>query len=514
MTRHRIGWALGSGLLVALAMLPMSPALLNPYEDSGAYAYVGQVIYHGGVPYRDAWDHKPPLTFYLDALSFAVGGENRWALWGLGVVTGWITAWLMAALLHEVGLSRRLVVLGTAGFVLVICRADWQGTNTPEFYGLPFQTLALWAGCRLLRDPRARWGLLAGFAVGLALLAKQTTFAAAVTLIPAVILIRRSLRPLGTEWKTWLALAGGALIAPGVLALYLAARGALPDAVNALWTFNRAYGGRITLPAIGRSMLDCLPVTHILAPLAFFALIGAAAGRGWRTWLGLTCLLDFVLTNLAARGYAHYFFTPLPAFTVLVVAGIGLWLDRNRLPRLRPVRWATWTFLALVVLIPSLLEMVLALAVSGGHLIGPAKTRPVIDYVRAHSSPGDTVLNWGHASSVNFGADRRSPSRYSYTQPLAMPGYTTPEEIAAFLADLEQKRPVLIVDSTMPGIPVPQELVPPLSRRLQPVWQRAYGGHTNPALDGVFDFVAEHCTLKTVITYAMIYHCQYEAAGG
>jgi hypothetical protein len=162
-----------------------------------------------------------------------------------------------------------------------------------------------------------------------------------------------------------------------------------------------------------------------------------------------------------------------------------------------------------VIVVPSLLEMVLALAVSDGKLIGPAKTRPVIEYVLAHSSPGDTVLNWGHAGNVNFGAHRRSPSRYTYTQPLTLPGYSTPERIAQFVADLEQNRPVLIVDSTMPGIPVLRELVPPLSRRLHAAWKRAYGGHDIPGLDGVYDFVAAHCTLETVITNSMIYHCQY-----
>src|SRR5689334_11000673 len=51
-------------LLLALAcvlFLVRLPSLAQPMgADQGLYAYVGESIRAGGLPYRDAWDQKPP----------------------------------------------------------------------------------------------------------------------------------------------------------------------------------------------------------------------------------------------------------------------------------------------------------------------------------------------------------------------------------------------------------------------------------------------------------------------
>jgi hypothetical protein len=47
------------------------PSLAQPAgADQGLYAYVGQRILAGELPYRDAWDQKPPAIHY----TYAAGG--------------------------------------------------------------------------------------------------------------------------------------------------------------------------------------------------------------------------------------------------------------------------------------------------------------------------------------------------------------------------------------------------------------------------------------------------------
>src|SRR5512137_1754587 len=49
-----------AALLVALLLVRL-PSVVQPAGgDQGIYAYVGQSILRGEVPYRDAWDQKPP----------------------------------------------------------------------------------------------------------------------------------------------------------------------------------------------------------------------------------------------------------------------------------------------------------------------------------------------------------------------------------------------------------------------------------------------------------------------
>ena len=57
------------------------PFLNIPLErDEGEYSYISNVIADGGVPYRDAFDQKPPAVFYLYYLVFLLFGKKIVAL--------------------------------------------------------------------------------------------------------------------------------------------------------------------------------------------------------------------------------------------------------------------------------------------------------------------------------------------------------------------------------------------------------------------------------------------------
>lgn len=51
--------------------------------DQGILSWAGHVVVRGGMPYRDAWDMKGPVAYYVFALTEAIFGVN---LWGVRVV--------------------------------------------------------------------------------------------------------------------------------------------------------------------------------------------------------------------------------------------------------------------------------------------------------------------------------------------------------------------------------------------------------------------------------------------
>src|SRR6185503_20182226 len=59
-----------SFIVLALSVLVQAnPATRLPGRDNGFYLYIGEQIVHGKLPYRDAWESKPPAIFYLNALA-------------------------------------------------------------------------------------------------------------------------------------------------------------------------------------------------------------------------------------------------------------------------------------------------------------------------------------------------------------------------------------------------------------------------------------------------------------
>ena len=69
-------------LFLLTACVLLSLLYCPPYDlqidDKDIYHYGGMVILRGGVPYRDFFDHKPPLIFFLNAAGLFLGS---WGLW-------------------------------------------------------------------------------------------------------------------------------------------------------------------------------------------------------------------------------------------------------------------------------------------------------------------------------------------------------------------------------------------------------------------------------------------------
>src|SRR6202163_465935 len=69
--RHGVWVAIA--LFTVLALVVKLPQLVLPMgQDQGLYNAVADEIVHGGVPYRDAWDPKPPGVFYVHAALLAL----------------------------------------------------------------------------------------------------------------------------------------------------------------------------------------------------------------------------------------------------------------------------------------------------------------------------------------------------------------------------------------------------------------------------------------------------------
>ncbi len=65
-------FALALGLGYTLFAQFANNLLKNNESDSTIFAYAGQLVRQGLLPYRDFWDNKPPLIFYTEALAYAL----------------------------------------------------------------------------------------------------------------------------------------------------------------------------------------------------------------------------------------------------------------------------------------------------------------------------------------------------------------------------------------------------------------------------------------------------------
>jgi 4-amino-4-deoxy-L-arabinose transferase-like glycosyltransferase len=225
-------------LLSFAVVLPSAPVFhALPHRDSGVFLYIGQQILEGQVPYRDVWDHKGPLIFYMNALGLALSGGSEWGVWVLQLFLLCTAAYLgYTALDRQLGSKTSLLstVIWLANLVLV-----WDGGNRVEGFALVFQFAALYALCRL--EHRRLQELVVGCSLALSFLLRPEL--AALPLAVGVYLVgsRACARHFRDSLDCGLSIAAGGTAVFSLVVLVFWSQNALRSMVDATLLYNLAY---------------------------------------------------------------------------------------------------------------------------------------------------------------------------------------------------------------------------------------------------------------------------------
>ena len=456
--------AAGAALLAAIGVLPVLlylPFLNEPFErDEGVYATIARGLLEGQVPYRDLFDHKPPLIYGWYALSFLLFGE--------GVVAPRLTASLvLSATALLLFLQARLVLSRRAGYLAAGIFAASAGiallqpnANTEVFMLLPL-TASLLCFTVGVRSAGLRWFLMAGALGGLAVMTKPVAAwnLAALAVVAAVwgwragVPDRRRLEP-----ALWLVAGGLAAIAL-VMAPFVAT-GAMDDFFYANVRFNLLYAEQLSPGERLSRLVRGLPLFVLAAgPLVATAALGIGAVLRRRWWPHDQLLLLWAAASALGvaspgRFYPHYFVHLLPAMALLSAA----MFDRARF-RLRPTpgRLPALALLggltAFAVSVPlwSNLAVYLRPTAAERHVakFPAAQAREenagasLGAYLAERTRLGDTIYNFGRDSQLYFYADRRPAAKYLFDRSFWLDPATLDETVEALLA----ARPAYVVDT-------------------------------------------------------------------
>lgn len=440
--------------LVLAILLPYSPAQRPvPSRDSGVFSYVGWRITQGELPYRDVWDHKAPVIFYLNALGLLLTPGSSWGIWLVEFAALWLAAALAYFLLKGLFDSLTAAVLSftwlCSGFYML------AGGNLTTEYALPMQFAALWLFYRAENAPRYGWrGFALGAVAALLFFTRQNAIAIPAAIGVYLLVSRLSSINLRQLWReAWPILLGGLLVTACIVGFF-AVQGALRDFWDQVFLYNFIYvderensqrfaalfSAMNNLSNLGLAQVAALGWVAGLALLLFKRERIPAARRSalWVTILALP--LELYLASLGGRPRAPYFLSLLPVFAVC--GGILLHLAFGALLRELP-RLVT---AGLTVILLGVLWLAFHNDynnISAG-LVDFAP-RELVTYIQQNTTPDDTVLMWGAETAYNFAARRRSPTRFVYQYPLYRSDYANKDNVTEFLTDLEQHPPRLVI---------------------------------------------------------------------
>jgi 4-amino-4-deoxy-L-arabinose transferase-like glycosyltransferase len=172
-------WLLALGLttfIVVWLNLSWRVDISSLPPDSGFYAYIGKAILHGQIPYRDVWDDKPPLGYYLNALALLFFGQTAWGVWWSSVA--WITGCMVLLFLVIKKLLGGIPAgISCAIFLVALMNPEiFQGGNLMEVYSLAPQIGVIGITFLFFNKHRKPWfSMLVGVLTACAFLIKQPT---------------------------------------------------------------------------------------------------------------------------------------------------------------------------------------------------------------------------------------------------------------------------------------------------------------------------------------------------
>jgi len=468
------------------------PSIAQPAGgDQFLYSYVAGRVLDGGVPYRDAFEQKPPGIFGVYALMWGFW-PNESVVAAADVLAAVLVAWLLW------GLGRGMFdgAVGPAAAMLFLLLGDpgiqKLGGMNVRAQCETFIALAVAAAIAVAWSAGGRAGrlILAGALCGVAVWLKYNAIVYALPIALAAGLADPA-APINSRLRSlyWMAAGGAAVLGVGLL--YFASAGALGDLWAGSVAYNLAYSGEtyrgvghafqyVTTMPIYRARVDGLWFLGGLGVLGL-ALAGRPLSRARVVALAwvVACVLSIAING--SRGLPQYFVQAQPALALAAAGGLALiWRGRHAGTRGRVVVAAaalavvagTWrvgsepTQLSRPRLfgIPQSLEN-LAFDASyvsgrlarteylarferdGAGKFSPAAVERLAAFVDQHTPEATPTYVFGFASGGVYVKSRRpSASRFFWSRPVVLefertrPGYGS----AGLLADLERERPAVV----------------------------------------------------------------------
>jgi hypothetical protein len=478
-------------LLAALLTVYFAPVPLTHFakSDSGVFLYIGQRIADGATPYRDAWDHKPPLVFYVNALGLVLAGGSAWGVWALGSLGVTAAIWMLLATFRR-SFGTVPALLGAVGFAAA---AIWtlEYLNVTEVYALPLEAFIFYT---FIKTDRARGYIAAGFATALLFLLRQNLIGAGLAAAVCIPVLHRG----GSPWpvvKRWAQMLLGFTIPVATVVVYFALRGTLHEMYAAAFLFNVEYSATTWHTRLASLLPGINATAGAGALLLALAAIGFAvlsrlehqpvAVRSVVILALADLALEVPLAAISGRGYAHYFSPWAPPLACLV-AYLGYAVSHfstgdvfgTKARRISAgVLLATSLFL---VENAALLRAVLQK--SAWRPNDPAREN-VAALMKEHTAATDRVFVWGYGPELYLMSGRYAPSRYFMQTALAQRKFSDRAMIAEITGSLDEGKPRLIIDSAYalnPGFP-------PLDLEGRQTWERT---HTRaPELSPLFALI-------------------------
>ena len=451
------------GIVFSVIYLPVLFSL--PAYDSTVFLYMGQRILDGFIPYKDAWDHKPPMIYWINALGLYLGQGSF-----LGVrLIEFLSIYLAAVIGYKC--VKDIFGANSAFFATIIWIVSLQklldGGNLTESYSLIFQfsSFALFIAAEK-KQHNLKFYFIIGILGACVFFLRQNLVG--LWLAIGFFLVYQSIENKNITLALYkiVSMASGFFLVASVIVIYFFINNSLHDFFDGAFAYNFYYSSNASLFLKLKSIFYAFrgyyvsPLVGVSWIISIYFLIKTKILDKTQKNIVIVAIilfpLEMFLSSLSGRYYVHYFMAHMLVVFVLLSFFFSY---MNKLPDIIPLIKRYRNIFCSKKTIPLIL---FCLVLSYTPKIYTAYSTNIIS--KHHDnfelvvsnlsvSEEETILVWGRGSIMYYLLNSRAPTKFFYQYPLVTGNYTTDRMLEVFLSDLYSAPPKYIIDINNPLLP-------------------------------------------------------------
>lgn len=415
----------------------------NTGVDSSVFKYVARVILSGGMPYKDAFDHKGPLIYLINVFGMKIATwRGVWVFEFLAILITFYFMYKIARLYVGCGISILILLIASSPLFSYL-----EGGNLTEEYAMPFIAVSIYIFLDYFVMSHINPFRLAicGSSFGAILLLRPNMCAVWLVMCLGVLIEciwKKELKKLG-PFISWFVVGMLILLVPVIL--WLIVNGAFKAFVEDYILFNMQYssdGGQALLANRVNSVVHFLNSGLILFCMSSISYVCYRKKHCfdilYLVYLGVTLLL----ICLPGRIYGHYGMVLVPALSYPLARMVSVL--KEDLPN-RIVSDLFVIYLLVAFAASGWLGGVANVAVEycgKDKLYFGTGEQEVVNLVVKHSNEDEKIIVLGNWDIIYNLSGRFAASRYSYQVPPLNIDRNRAEE---FYKEIQQNKPKVIV---------------------------------------------------------------------
>lgn len=410
--------------------------------DSSVFLYIGQSMHHGLVPYKDLFDHKGLVLYFIEYLGYLIGFGSNVGVWIIELINLYAIA-LIFYCTAKLFTDSRIICLLSAYIVLQLSTLPFfssDGGNLTEEYALPWIALSLYFVVKFfLTEEYKNWHIVAigfGFAAVFFLRVNMVGLWAAL-LFSVIIHLIKSKR-IAELFKCALLFVLGCVIVLIPILVYLLATDSLKGMIDYYFLFNFSYTGSYSRKGIVTFFFDCVTLAGISSFFIVYSLVLHYKNKV--LWVNTAALLiAYASSSISGRSFIHYGIILCPFFIIPAVLSLIPLMEKTKEKQI-PIRKRG--LLACVIAVCVMCAALNPLYLFYIKLRTPDEPSALYEYLRDNTTEEDDVLFLGTHVVDSLNTNRKTKNKFFFQTPIDLSDKLYQE----FMAELESKPSDYIID--------------------------------------------------------------------